>query len=51
MEWSQLTIDTKVPKYTVMDVTDERITLSVYDLSGTILNLCTVTKPVAEEGA
>ena len=51
VEWSQLTIDTKVPKYTVMDVTDERITLSVYDLSGTILNLCTVTKPATGEGA
>lgn len=50
VEWSQVTIDSKVPKYTVMDVSDERITLSTYDLSGTILDLCTVTKPAAGEG-
>ena len=50
VEWSQVTIDSRVPKYTVMDVTDNMITLTAYDLSGTILDLCTVTKPVAGEG-
>ena len=46
VEWSQVTIDTKVPKYTVMDVTDTLLTLRTYDLSGTMLDMCTVTKGV-----
>ena len=46
VEWSQVTIDTKVPKYTVMDVTDALLTLRTYDLSGTMLDMCTVTKGV-----
>ena len=49
VEWAQVTIDTKVPKYTVMDVTGTALTLSTYDLEGNLLDLCTVTKSTGGE--
>ena len=44
VEWSQVTIDTKVPKYMVLDVGSNALTLRTYDLSGTELDSVTVTK-------
>ena len=44
VEWSQVTIDTKVPKYTVMDVSETTLVLTTYDLSGNMVDLCSVTK-------
>ena len=47
--WSQVTIDTRVPKYMVLDVGSGSMTLKTYDLSGTELDTVTVTKPDPEE--
>lgn len=44
VEWSQVTIDTKIPKYTVMDVSETALVLTTYDLSGNMVDLCSVTK-------
>ncbi|MCC8121061.1 MAG: hypothetical protein LIO42_03540, partial [Oscillospiraceae bacterium] len=43
-EWSQVTVDTHVPMYTVMTVEDSAVTLDTYNLSGTLLDSCTVEK-------
>ena len=49
VEWAQVTIDTKVPKYTVMDVTGTALTLSTYDLEGNLIDICTVMKSTGGE--
>ena len=40
--WNEVTINTPVPKYTVMDVTDQEITLNTFDLYGTLVDRCVV---------
>ncbi|MCD7927357.1 MAG: metallophosphoesterase [Oscillospiraceae bacterium] len=42
--WSQVTVDTHVPMYTVMTVADSEVTLETYNLSGDLLDSCTVEK-------
>lgn len=41
--WNELTINTNVPKYTVMDVYEDQITLNTYDMEGNLVDTCSVS--------
>ncbi|MCM1222679.1 MAG: metallophosphoesterase [Lachnospiraceae bacterium] len=46
-EWNELTIDVRVPMYTVMTVSPQKIVLDTYDLGGNQLDSVSVEKGVA----
>ena len=41
--WNELTINTNIPKYTVMDVYEDQITLNTYDIEGNLVDTCSVS--------
>ena len=41
--WNELTINTSIPKYTVMDVYEDQITLNTYDIEGNLVDTCSVS--------
>lgn len=42
-EWNELTNDEKIQMYTVMDVSDDEIILSTYDINNNLIDTCSVT--------
>ena len=42
-EWNEFTDASMIPMYTVMDVTNSSITLTTYDIDGSIRDICSVT--------
>ena len=41
--WNELSINTNIPKYTVMDVYEDQITLNTYDMEGNLVDTCSVS--------
>ena len=41
--WNELTINTNIPKYTVMDVYEDQIILNTYDIEGNLIDTCSVS--------
>lgn len=41
--WNQVTDDSKVPMYTIMDVSDDEIVLTTYDIDGNLKDTCKVS--------